>query len=181
MSWNPRSVLTLPRFLKIESYLNLGGDQKQIRVQIENFTVGEIELKCPRCGSEVVENAKFCASCGAPIASLTSGFMVVTTPTIPGYKIRRVIGVVTGITPRTRGVLGRFVAGIQSMLGGEITAFTTELEKAREEAINRMKSKAVALGANAVVGVDIETSDLGLGAGVVVISATGTAVIVEPE
>jgi len=107
--------------------------------------------------------------------------MVVTTPTIPGYKIRRVIGVVTGITPRTRGVLGRFVAGIQSMLGGEITAFTTELEKAREEAINRMKSKAVALGANAIVGLDIETSDLGLGAGVVVISATGTAVIVEPE
>jgi len=143
--------------------------------------VGEAGLRCPKCGSEVVEGAKFCANCGAPISQLTSEVLVVTTPTVPGYRIKRVLGVVTGITPRTRGVLGRFVAGIQSMLGGEVTAFTTELEKAREEAINRMKSKALALGANAVVGVDVETSDLGLGAGVVVISATGTAVIVEPE
>ncbi|MEM3866706.1 MAG: heavy metal-binding domain-containing protein, partial [Candidatus Bathyarchaeia archaeon] len=68
-----------------------------------------------------------------------------------------------------------------TMKGGEITAFTTELEKARQDAIERVKQKAIEMGANAVVGLDIETSDLGLQAGVVVISATGTAVIVEPE
>ena len=107
--------------------------------------------------------------------------MIVTTPTLPGYKIVRVLGVVTGLTPRTRGVLGKFVAGIQSMVGGEVTAFTTELEKARMDAIERLRQKAVALGANAVVGVDLETSDIGLQAGVTVISATGTAVVVQPE
>jgi uncharacterized protein YbjQ (UPF0145 family) len=107
--------------------------------------------------------------------------LIVTTPTIPGYRIVRVLGVVTGLTPRTRGVLGKFVAGIQSMVGGEVTAFTTELEKARMDALDRLRQKAVALGANAVVGVDLETSDIGLQAGITVISATGTAVVVQPE
>lgn len=104
-----------------------------------------------------------------------------TTPTLPGYRIRKVLGVVTGLTPRTRGVLGQFVAGLQTIVGGEVTAFTSELEKARLEAIDRVRQKAAALGANAVVGLDLETSDLGLQAGVTVISATGTAVVVEPE
>jgi len=104
-----------------------------------------------------------------------------TTPTLPGYTIRKVLGVVTGLTPRTRGVLGQFVAGLQTIVGGEVTAFTSELEKARLEAIDRVRQKATALGANAVVGLDLETSDLGLQTGVTVISATGTAVVVEPE
>ena len=106
---------------------------------------------------------------------------MVTTPEIPGYRINKVLGVVTGLTPRTRGLLGQFVGGIQSMFGGEITAFTTELEKARLEAMERVKSKAIALGANALVGLDLETSDMGVQMGLIVISATGTAVIVEPE
>jgi uncharacterized protein YbjQ (UPF0145 family) len=93
----------------------------------------------------------------------------------------KVLGVVTGLTPRTRGVLGRFIAGIESMFGGEITAFTTELEKARMEAMDRARSKALRMGANAIVGLDLETSDLGTQMGIVVISATGTAVVVEPE
>ena len=104
-----------------------------------------------------------------------------TTPTVPGYRITRVMGVVTGLTPRTRGILGKFVAGFESMFGGEVTAFTSELEKARLDAIRRVRSKAMSLGANAVVGLDLETSDLGLQLGVVVISATGTAVVIEKE
>jgi len=137
-------------------------------------------MYCPRCGKEIGKESGFCPHCGSSITP-EKGFIIVTTPTIPGHKISRVLGVVTGLTPRTRGVLGKFVAGIQSMVGGEITAFTTELEKARIEAMNRVREKAIALGANAIVGLDIETSDLGLQAGVTVISATGTAVIVEPE
>ena len=135
-------------------------------------------LKCPNCGSEVSEGTKFCPKCGASVIP-GEGFIITTTPTVPGYKIKKVLGVVTGLTPRTRGVLGKFVAGIQSMFGGEVTAFTTELEKARAEAIERVKSKALALGANALIGLDLETSELGLRAGVVVISATGTAVVIE--
>jgi uncharacterized protein YbjQ (UPF0145 family) len=139
-----------------------------------------IALKCPNCGTENSGDARFCHKCGATL-SASPGFLITTTPTIPGHRVVRVLGVVTGLTPRTRGVLGKLIAGIESMLGGEVTAFTTELEKARVEAIDRVKSKALALGANAIIGLDIETSDVGLQAGIVVISATGTAVIVQPE
>lgn len=138
-------------------------------------------MNCPVCGNDVAENDKFCSSCGAAVSPEASSFIITTTPTIQGYKIKKVLGVVTGLTPRTRGVLGQFVGGIQSMFGGEITAFTSELEKARLEAMERVRSKAISLGANAIVGLDLETSDMGFQMGVVVISATGTAVIVEPE
>jgi uncharacterized protein YbjQ (UPF0145 family) len=136
-------------------------------------------MYCPSCGKKISGEADFCPYCGSKIGSRE--FLMVTTPTIPGYKIVKVLGVVTGLTPRTRGVLGKFIAGFQTMLGGEVTAFTTELEKARQEAMDRVRQKALEMGANAVVGLDIETSDLGLQAGVIVISATGTAVIVKPE
>jgi uncharacterized protein YbjQ (UPF0145 family) len=138
-------------------------------------------MKCALCGSEIPEDAKFCPKCGETVDEGPAGFMIVTTPTVPGYRITRVMGVVTGLTPRTRGILGKFVAGFESMFGGEVTAFTSELEKARLDAIRRVRSKALNLGANAVVGLDLETSDLGLQLGVVVISATGTAVVIEKE
>jgi uncharacterized protein YbjQ (UPF0145 family) len=139
-------------------------------------------LKCPNCGFEVGETAKFCTKCGTPFTpGQTPTFIITTTPSVEGYKIKKILGVVTGLTPRTRGVGGKFIAGIQSMLGGEVTAFTTELEKARVEAIQRVRSKALELGANAIVGLDLETSDLGTQSGIVVISATGTAVIIESE
>lgn len=111
--------------------------------------------------------------------NIEGDFIIVTTPYVPGYRIKKVLGMVTGLTPRTRGVGGKVVAGIQSIIGGEVSAFTSELEKARNEAIERVKRKAQEMGANAIVGLDIETSDVFQG--VVVISATGTAVIIEPE
>lgn len=137
-------------------------------------------MKCPICETEVDEGVRFCPKCGASLDAIKN-IIVATTPTIPGYRVKRVLGIVTGLSPRTRGMLGRFIAGIETMFGGEVKAFTTEIEKARTEALERMKAKAAAMGANAVVGVDLETSDLGLGAGIIVISATGTAVIIEPE
>ncbi|NWG09799.1 MAG: YbjQ family protein [Nitrososphaerales archaeon] len=106
-------------------------------------------------------------------------FIIVTTPNVPGYRIKKVLGVITGLTPRTRGVGGKFVAGIQSIFGGEISVFISELEKARIEAIERAKDKATRMGANAIIGLDIETSEVF--EGVVVISATGTATEIESE
>ena len=137
-------------------------------------------MRCPKCGIEVDEHSLFCPKCGMSL-ELIRNFMVATTPTIPGYRVKKVLGIVTGVSPRTRGVLGRFIASVETMFGGEVKAFTTEIEKARMEAVERMKDKAISMGANAVVGVDLETSDLGLGAGIIVISATGTAVVIEPE
>ena len=138
-------------------------------------------MNCQICGAEINDGDKFCLRCGATTSPGAPGFIMATTPTIQGYRIKRVLGVVTGLTPRTRGVLGKFMAGIESMFGGEVTAFTTELEKARMEAMERVKGKAISMGANAVVGLDLETSDVGFQMGIVLISATGTAVVVEPE
>ena len=137
-------------------------------------------MLCSNCGKEIKVGEAFCPHCGSQLTSKMN-FLIVTTPSIPGYKVTKVLGIVTGLTPRTRGVLGKFVASIQTMLGGEVTAFTTELEKARLEAIDRVRQKAVSMGANAIIGLDIETSDIGLQAGVTVISATGTAVVVKQE
>ena len=66
------------------------------------------------------------------------------------------------------------------MIGGEVTAFSSEMEKARWEAIDRAKARAIALGANAVIGLDMETSSIGQ-SNIVLFSATGTAVLIEPE
>ena len=137
-------------------------------------------MNCRKCGAAVPEGSIFCPTCGSPVLTETD-FLMVTTPTIPGYRIKQVLGLVTGLTPRTRGALGKFIAGVQSMFGGEITAFTSEVEKARWEAISRAKSRAIELGANAIIGLDVETSDLGLQSGIVLFSATGTAVIIDKE
>lgn len=111
--------------------------------------------------------------------STISDFMMVTTPYLPGYKVKKVLGVASGLTARTRGFGGKFVAGFQSLAGGEVTAFTVEMEKARIEALQRLKENTARLGANAVVGVDVETTEIFQGT--VLVSATGTAVILEPE
>jgi uncharacterized protein YbjQ (UPF0145 family) len=140
-------------------------------------------MNCPRCANPNVDGASFCTKCGAQLREQTSQsqFLIVTTPTVAGFKIKRVLGLVTGLTPRTRGIFGQFVAGWESMVGGEVTAFTSEVEKARWEAIERAKTRAIALGANAIVGLDVETSDMGTQNGIMLFSATGTAVLIEPE
>lgn len=137
-------------------------------------------MNCKKCGNALPEGSSFCPTCGSPV-SLGTTFLIATTPTVAGYRIKQVLGLVTGLTPRTRGALGKFIAGFQSFFGGEVTAFTSEVEKARWEAISRAKSQAIELGANAIVGMDIETSDLGLQSGIVLFSATGTAVVIEKE
>jgi uncharacterized protein YbjQ (UPF0145 family) len=106
-------------------------------------------------------------------------FIVTTTPSVPGYKIVKVLGVVSGITARTRGVGGQIVAGVQSLFGGEVSAFTKEMLKARDEAIQRAIDQAKTLGANAIIGLDFETTEIA--ASIVMVSATGTAVVIVPE
>lgn len=105
--------------------------------------------------------------------------IVVTTPTLPGYEIVRVLGPVHGMTVRTRGVGGKIVAGIQGIFGGEVTSYTSECEKARGECTDRIIENARKMGANAIVGTDYETSDILQGTATV-FAASGTAVIVKP-
>ncbi len=110
--------------------------------------------------------------------STISDILTVTTPYLPGYKVKKVLGLASGLTARTRGFGGKFVAGFQSLAGGEVTAFTVE-DKAWVEALQRLKENGARLGANAVVDVNAETTEVFQGT--VLVSATGTAVILELE
>jgi len=105
--------------------------------------------------------------------------LVVTTPTVPGYEIVKVLGTVHGLTVRTRGVGGKIAAGIQGIFGGEVSSYSSECEKARKESMDRMVENARGMGANAVVGADFETSDILQGTATI-FSAYGTAVIIKP-
>ena len=108
-----------------------------------------------------------------------SNFIVVTSPTIAGYKIKKVLGMVTGLAPRTRGAGGQLRGAFQSLKGGEVKAFTSEIEKARVQAMERAIEKAKEIGANAIISMDMETSNISQT--ITLITATGTAVIIEPE
>lgn len=103
---------------------------------------------------------------------------VVTTPDLPGYEIIEVLGPVHGLTVRTRGIGGKFLAGIEGMFGGEVTTYSSECEKARGESLRRLIEDAKRLGANAIIAVDFETSDILQGTAVV-FSTYGTAVTVK--
>ena len=135
-------------------------------------------MNCLKCGKELKQEASFCPSCGSPITSGT-GFMIVTTPTLPGYKIKKIFGVVTGLTPRTRGVLGKFVASIQTMVGGEVTSFTQMSIEARNEAFYRLLQEAANKGANGIVGVKFDSSSGGTNQAMTEIVAYGTAVVLQ--
>ncbi len=105
--------------------------------------------------------------------------IVVTTPTMPGYDVVKVLGPVHGLTVRTRGVGGKIIAGIEGIFGGEVTSYSSEVEKARRESLNRLIENGQRMGANAIIGADFETSDILQGTATV-FSAYGTAVIVKP-
>jgi len=105
--------------------------------------------------------------------------LVVTTPTVSGYEIVKVLGAVSGITVRTRGVGGKIVAGIEGIFGGEVATYTSECEKARRESLQRLIENAQKMGANAIVGADFETSDILQGTATT-FSAYGTAVVIKP-
>lgn len=96
---------------------------------------------------------------------------------VAGYEIVEVIGIVQGNTVRARNIGRDFVAGLRNIVGGEITEYTELLMQSREEAIKRMVDKAQTLGANAIVAVRFETSDIMDTASELLVY--GTAVVVE--
>ena len=105
--------------------------------------------------------------------------MVVTTEYLPGFKIKKVLGIVSGSVVRARHLGRDIIASLRNIVGGEIKEYTELLAQSRDEAVKRMVEKAKGLGANAVVGVRFATSAIMSGAAEVV--AYGTAVVIEPE
>jgi uncharacterized protein YbjQ (UPF0145 family) len=105
--------------------------------------------------------------------------MTTTVLEIPGYKVSKNLGVVRGIIVRSRSIFGNIGAGLQTILGGNITILTELCEKTREDAYNVMIEHAESLGANAVIGVKYESTEIM--SGVTEVLCYGTAVIVEAE
>jgi uncharacterized protein YbjQ (UPF0145 family) len=103
--------------------------------------------------------------------------IVTTTNDISGYKIVKYLGLVRGITVRSRSVLGNFGAGLQSIFGGNISIFTDLAEKAREEAYELMVSHATEVGANAVIAMRYDANEIT--DGITEVLAYGTAVVVQ--
>ena len=103
--------------------------------------------------------------------------IVTTTENVAGRRVREARGQVYGVVVRSRGVAGNLMAGLRSILGGEIREYTELLEEARRHAIDRMVENATAMGADAVVMMRFDSSEIGQTMSEVV--AYGTAVVLE--
>ncbi|HQV31985.1 MAG TPA: heavy metal-binding domain-containing protein [Calditrichia bacterium] len=101
-----------------------------------------------------------------------------TTPTIEGKTITKYAGVVTGEAILGANIFKDFFAGIRDIVGGRSAAYEGELRRAREIAFGEMQNEASRLGANAVVGIDIDYETVGAQGGMMMVSVCGTAVVV---
>lgn len=101
--------------------------------------------------------------------------IVTTTPTVQGQDIKQYLGIVTGEAILGANIFRDFFAGIRDIVGGRSAAYERELNKAREIAIAEMSEQAASLGANAIVGVDLDYETIGQGS-MLMVSASGTAV-----
>ena len=104
---------------------------------------------------------------------------VTTTPTIEGKRITRYCGVVAGEAILGANLFKDLFAGIRDLVGGRSATYERELQRARDIAMNELQQRAQELGANAVVGIDLDYEVLGQGNGMLMVSASGTAVVVE--
>jgi uncharacterized protein YbjQ (UPF0145 family) len=149
-------------------------------------------MVCQRCGKDFPSTYYFavdhiCHECFATLspeerleARRPAGIARMTTTafTIDGYRVVESLGVVRGITVRSRSVIGTIGAALQTVFGGEITLFTELCERTRQEAFGLMAAHATEIGANAVIGVRYDANEVM--DGVTEVLCYGTAVVVEP-
>jgi len=148
---------------------------------------------CSKCGKQFpskyyLKTETICLECFKTLPSeeqhkammelLMKHPMTTTTFTFEGYKIAKQLGVVRGITVRSRSIFGTIGGSLQTIVGGNISLFTELCEKSREEAFEMMILHAQQIGANALVGVRYDTTELMNG--VTEVLCYGTAVVVEP-
>jgi uncharacterized protein YbjQ (UPF0145 family) len=104
--------------------------------------------------------------------------MLLTSNYASGYKVDKVLGMVYGITVRSRGLGGNLVAGLRTLKGGEIKEYTQMAHQARQQALDRLSEQALAMGANAVLSVLFDSTEIGTTMDEII--AFGTAVIISP-
>jgi uncharacterized protein YbjQ (UPF0145 family) len=104
--------------------------------------------------------------------------IIATTENIAGHRVVNTLGQAFGVVVRSRGIGGNFMAGLRSIVGGEIHEYTQMLEEARRHAIDRMVQNATAMGANAILVMRFDSSEIGETMSEIV--AYGTAAVIEP-
>lgn len=105
--------------------------------------------------------------------------ILTTTPTVEGHSIREYRGIVCGEVVAGVNFIKDFIASIRNVIGGRSGSYENELIKARENALKEMSGRARELGANAVVGIDIDYEALGADNGMLMATASGTAVVID--
>jgi uncharacterized protein YbjQ (UPF0145 family) len=103
--------------------------------------------------------------------------LVATTETVAGHRVRQTLGQCFGVTVRSRGLGGNIMAGLRSIVGGEINEYSQMLEEARRHAVDRMVQNATLMGANAILMMRFDSSEIGQTMSEIV--AYGTAVILD--
>ncbi|NTV10488.1 MAG: heavy metal-binding domain-containing protein [Zoogloea sp.] len=105
--------------------------------------------------------------------------LLTTTPSVEGRRITRYCGVVAGEAILGANLFKDLLAGIRDLVGGRSATYEKELQSAREIALKELEFRAMEAGANAVVGIDLDYEVLGQGNGMLMVSASGTAVVIE--
>lgn len=118
------------------------------------------------------------SAAGAKTSALTDS-AVTTAFELPGFRVVRSLGVVRGITVRSRSIVGNFLGGIQTLFGGNITIYTQLCEQARRETYMEMLDQARRLGANSIIGMRYDATEIMTG--LTEVLCYGTAVVVEPH
>ncbi len=101
-----------------------------------------------------------------------------TTPTLEGRPIKEYKGIVTGETIIGANAIKDFMAGLTDFFGGRSTTYEKVLIEAKETALAELQQRAAAMGANAVVGIDLDYETVGSGGGMLMVTASGTAVVI---
>jgi uncharacterized protein YbjQ (UPF0145 family) len=108
---------------------------------------------------------------------MTDNMLITTSTTLEGYRVTRQLGLVRGITVRSRNIFGSFAGSFMTIFGGKNVIYTELCEKAREEAMQLMIDHGRAIGANAIINMRYDANDVM--AGLTEVLAYGTAVVVE--
>jgi uncharacterized protein YbjQ (UPF0145 family)/ribosomal protein L40E len=146
------------------------------------------KVPCPKCHFENEAGAVECLKCGVVFAKyvptaqrpgVITHDMTSTTFELPGHQVMQNLGVVRGIVVRSRSVVGTLGASLQTLVGGDITLFTELCENTRNDAFERMVKHASERGANAVIGIRYDATEVMQG--VTEVLAYGTAVVVKAD
>ncbi|HEV8697451.1 MAG TPA: heavy metal-binding domain-containing protein, partial [Candidatus Limnocylindrales bacterium] len=110
-----------------------------------------------------------------------SSMMTTTTPFIAGWRVSETKGQVFGLVVRSRGLAGNLAAGLRSIVGGEIHEYTELLEDTRRQAVDRMVQNATLMGANAILSMRFDSSEIGQTMSEIVAYGTAVVVVADPN